>query len=70
MKSSGKKNLTDGAKQRQRWAKKDWQKRHRRIYLNLRLYNTWKQLRYEGPYQSDSEFAAYLISLEMKMRER
>ena len=27
-------------------------------------------LKYQGPYRSDSDFAAYLISLEMRRRER
>ena len=46
------------------------QRSHKRIYLENRIYNTWQQLKYEGTCKTDSSFAAYLISLELKRREK
>ena len=34
------------------------------------IYNTWQQLKYERTCKTDSSFAAYLISLELKRREK
>ena len=33
------------------------------IYLIDKIYNTWQILKYQGPYNSGSDFAVYLISL-------
>ena len=38
--------------------------------LSNKIYNTWEMLKYQGSYKSDSDFAVYLISLEMRRQER
>ena len=42
----------------------------KRIHLSNKIYNTLQMLKYQRPYKSDSDFDTYLISLEMRRRER
>ena len=51
-------------------AKKNWSSKHRRIYLTLTVFETWKDAKAVAGYGScsDSEFAAHLLSLEFHKR--
>ena len=51
-------------------AKKDWNSKHRRIYLTLTVFEAWKDAKTVAGYGScsDSEFAAHLLSLEFRRR--
>ena len=46
--------------------RKSWEKGHKRIYLNLNIFDSWKQAKIVAGYEksSDSDFAAHLLSLE------
>ena len=51
-------------------AVKRWQKSQKKMYLSNKIYNTWQMLKYQGPYQTDPDFAVYLISLEIRKRKK
>ena len=70
MSTQTKKRRSERSQINQRITTKIWQRNHKRVYFHSKIYNTWQQLKYEEPYRSDSDFAAYLITLEMKRRER
>ena len=50
--------------------RRSWEGDHKRIYLNLNLFNAWKQAKIAAGYEksSDSDFAAHLLSLEFRRR--
>lgn len=50
--------------------RRSWEGDHKRIYLNLNLFNSWKQAKIAAGYEksSDSDFAAHLLSLEFRRR--
>ena len=50
--------------------RKSWESDHKRIYLNLNLFNSWKQAKIMAGYEksSDSDVAAHLLSLEFRRR--
>ena len=64
--NSGRKRKYDSAS----LAKKDCNSKHRRIYLTLTVFKTWKDAKAVAGYWScsDSEFAAHLLSLEFRKR--
>ena len=68
--SDRRKVTSERAKTKHLFAVKRWRKSQNRLYLGNKIYNTWQMLKYQGPYKSDSDFAVYLISLEMRRRER
>ena len=50
----------------------EWKKKQHVIYVEKQIYRTWKHLKEATPLsgRSDSDFAAYLLSLEMKRTKR
>lgn len=50
--------------------RKSWRKEHKRIYLSLKIFDTWKEAKIVAGYDhsSDSDFAAHLLSLEFRRR--
>ena len=61
-KNSGRKKVFSSRKN----CRKSWEKGHKRIYLNLNIFDSWKQAKIVAGYEksSDSDFAAHLLSLE------
>ncbi|XP_028403340.1 uncharacterized protein LOC114526045 isoform X2 [Dendronephthya gigantea] len=51
-------------------AQKNWDREHRRIFVSLTIFNSWKDAKSIAGYElrSDSEFAAHLLSLEYRRR--
>ena len=49
--------LTD---KKQNWAL--WRERHKEMYLDVSVHETWSLIRTSGKYSSDCAFAAYLLS--------
>ena len=47
-----------------------WRSDTKTIYLRNEVHSTWKHLKNAGTFVSDSTFAAYLLSLEIKRQER
>ena len=50
--------------------RKSWESHHKRIYLNVNIFNSWKEAKIEAGYSnsSDSDFAAHLLSLEFRRK--
>ena len=50
--------------------KKAWFKKHKRIYLENNIFQSWLQAKFAAGYEacSDSDFAAHLLSLEYRRR--
>ena len=50
--------------------RKSWESHHKRIYLNVDIFNSWKEAKIEAGYSnsSDSDFAAHLLSLEFRRK--
>ena len=48
-------------------AQKEWQKCHKRIYLEKDIFQSWLQVKFIAGFEarSDSAFAAYLLSQEV-----
>ena len=44
--------------------RKSWESHHKRIYLIVNIFNSWKEAKIEAGYDnsSDSDFAAHLLS--------
>ena len=55
-------------------SRKDYRKslenHHKRIYLNVNIFNSWQKAKIETGHDnsSDSNFAAHLLSLEFRRR--
>ena len=47
-----------------------WSRNHRQIYLKNQVYEQWKLLKTKKNFFSDSNLAAYLISLEFQQQNR
>ena len=64
--------LSAAATAKKRKLTAECKKKHRVIYVEKQIYRTWKHLKEATPLRgrSDSDFAAYLLSLEMKWIER
>ena len=64
--NSGRKKGTTNKKE----FRKAWGKAHKRIYLNLNIFNTWSEAKKMAGYQksTDSDFAVHLLSLEFRRR--
>ena len=47
-------------------SQKSWNSQHKRIYLAIKIFETWKESKIVAGYgaSSDSDFAAHLLSLE------
>ena len=65
-KNSGRKKVFSSRKD----CRKSWEKGHKRIYLNLNIFDSWKQAKIVAGYEksSDSDFAAHLLSLKFRRR--
>lgn len=48
----------------------NWQKNHGRLYLRKDIHQTWKRLKAECLYSSDTTFAQHLLSLELRRQAR
>ena len=50
--------------------RKSWESHRKRIYLNVNIFNSWKEAKIEAGYSnsSDSDFAAHLLSLELRRK--
>ena len=64
--NSGRKRKHDGCTSAQR----TWNSRHKRIYLSLQMFESWKEAKIVAGYEnsSDNDFAAHLLSLEYRRR--
>jgi hypothetical protein len=64
-KNSGRKRKHEG-----RNAQKNWDNEHKRIFLSLTIFKSWKDAKNIAGYElcSDSDFAAHLLSLEYRKR--
>ena len=64
--NSGRRKIFANEKKR----RKIWGMEHERIYLNVKIYETWAKAKTTAGYgrSSDSEFAAHLLSLEFRRR--
>ena len=76
MKRSGGKREGAGRKKSPALAKitreinqKHWIANHHYIYLENRVFSTWRKVRAEGMFVNDSNFASWLLSLEVRRRE-
>ena len=51
-------------------AQKTWNSRHKRVYLSLTIFESWKEAKVVAGYgkASDNDFAAHLLSLEYRRR--
>lgn len=47
-----------------------WYAKRKRVWLTNRVHRTWKVLKGKSLLSSDSDFTAYLLSLEMSCLER
>ena len=47
---------------------KHWRANHNYIYLENRVFSTWRQVRVEGTFVNDSNFASWLLGLELRRR--
>jgi len=45
-----------------------WRRGHRRIWIDNIIYSSWVSAKLKCGYSSDSNFAAHLLSLEMRRR--
>ena len=50
--------------------KKAWLRRHKRIYVEEKIFKLWLQAKFEAGYESfsDSDFATHLLCLEYRRR--
>ncbi len=50
--------------------RKNWDNEHKRIFLSLTIFKSWKDAKNIAGYElcSDSDFAAHLLSLEYRRR--
>ena len=53
-----------------RRAKKEWEKKHKRIYVEEKIFKAWINAKFEAGYQNytDSVFVEHLLSLEYRRR--
>ncbi|XP_020610311.1 uncharacterized protein LOC110048890 [Orbicella faveolata] len=47
---------------------KHWRANHHCIYLENRVFSTWRKVRAEGTFANDSNFASWLLGLELRRR--
>ncbi|XP_044169223.1 uncharacterized protein LOC114969647 [Acropora millepora] len=45
-----------------------WRREHRRIWIDNMIYSSWVSAKLKCGYSTDSNFAAHLLSLEMRRR--
>ena len=45
--------------------KKHWKANHQYIYLENRVFSTWRKVRAEGTFVNDSNFASWLLAREL-----
>ena len=64
--NSGRKRKHEGPNSSQ----KTWNSQHKRVYLSLSIFESWKDAKIVTGYGScsDSDFAAHLLSLEYRRR--
>lgn len=64
--NSGRRKKFSNEKER----RKAWGMEHKRIYLNIKIFETWTKAKTMAGYErsNDSEFAAHLLSLELRRR--
>ena len=64
--NSGRKRKHEG-----RNAQKNWDSEHKRIFLSLTIFKSWKDAKNIAGYGlcSDSDFAAHLLSLEYRRKQ-
>ena len=48
---------------------KHWRANHHSIYLENRVFSSWRKIRAEGTFGNDSEFASWLLGLELRRRQ-
>ena len=48
---------------------KHWRINHHYIYLENRIFSTWRKVRSEGMFLNDSNFASWLLGLEFRRRQ-
>ena len=48
--------------------RKHWKVNHHGIYLKNRVFSTWRKVRAEGTFANDSNFASWLLGLELRRR--
>ena len=48
---------------------KHWRANHHSIYLENRVFSSWKKIRAEGTFSNDSAFASWLLGLELRRRQ-
>ena len=62
--NAGRKRKHDGSTSSQ----KTWNSRHKRVYLSLRIFESWKEAKIVAGYgnSSDNDFAAHVLSLEYR----
>ena len=49
---------------------KHWRANHHDIYLKNRIFSTWRKVRAEGMFVNDSNFASWLLGLELRPRKQ
>ena len=47
---------------------KHWRANQNYIYLEDRVFSTWRKVRAEGTFVNDSHFASWLLGLELRRR--
>ena len=64
--SSGRKRKHERSSSVQR----TWNSRHKRVYLSLTIFQSWKEAKVDAGYRNsgDNDFAAHLLSLEYRRR--
>lgn len=64
--NSGRKKMFTSKKER----REAWGKAHKRLYLTANIFDTWSKAKIVAGYErsTDSDFAAHLLSLEMRRR--
>ena len=48
---------------------KHWRANHHYIYLENRIFSTWRKARAKGIFVNDSNFTSWLLGLELRRRQ-
>ena len=69
MKAPGRKKSPALTKITREINQKHWRTNHHYIYLENRILSTWRKVRAEGMFVNDSNFASWLLGLELRRRQ-
>ena len=47
-----------------------WKQGKKQVYLKHDVHGTWRRMKTAGSFPSDSSFAVYILSFEMKRQQR